>query len=35
VVEISATLRITPSSVRSTTTRGLAALAQHYRRTDQ
>jgi RNA polymerase sigma-70 factor (sigma-E family) len=35
VAEIAATLRINPSTVRSTTTRGLAALAQHYRRTDQ
>jgi len=35
VAEIAATLRIAPSAVRSTATRGLAALAQHYRRTDQ
>jgi RNA polymerase sigma-70 factor (sigma-E family) len=34
VAEIAATLRITPSTVRSTATRGLAALAQHYRRAD-
>lgn len=35
VAEIAATLRIAPSAVRSTATRGLAALAQHYRRADQ
>jgi DNA-directed RNA polymerase specialized sigma24 family protein len=35
VAEIAATLAIAPSAVRSTATRGLAALAQHYRRADQ
>jgi RNA polymerase sigma-70 factor (sigma-E family) len=35
VAEIAATLRITPSTVRSTNTRGLAALARTLREADQ